>query len=105
MKTYFCGEWLTNVKYKLWVAKTKALTVAKCILSKCDISLSNMGSNALDDHSCSKKHNEKVKNQETGTRLFFQTSLSSTNTGSTSEKPSTVDKRKRNVHEDLIINE
>ena len=104
MKTYFCGEWLTNVKYKLWVAKTKAKTVAKCILSKCDISLSNMGSNALDDHSCSKKQ-RKVKNQEAGVRLFFQTSLSSTNIGSTSEKPSTVDKRKRNVHEDLIINE
>ena len=33
MKTYFCGEWLTNVKYKLWVAKTKAKTVAKCILN------------------------------------------------------------------------
>ena len=71
MKTYFHEEWLTNVKYKLWAVKTKEKTVARCTLCKCDISLSNMGSRALDDHACGKKHSEKVKNQETGIGLFF----------------------------------
>ena len=62
MKTYFREEWLTNVKYKLWVAKAKDKTVARCSLCKSDISLSNMGSIALDDHARGKKHIEKGKN-------------------------------------------
>ena len=55
MKTYFREEWLTNVKYKLWIAKTKEKTVARCTLCKSDISLSNMGISALDDHVTVKK--------------------------------------------------
>ena len=62
MKTYFNEEWLTNVNYKLWVVKTKGKTIARCSLCKSDISLSNMGSSALDDHARDKKHSEKVKN-------------------------------------------
>ena len=42
---------------------------------------------------------------ERGIGLFFQTSMSSTNTDSSSEKPATVKKTKRNTLEDLIINE
>ena len=105
MKTYFREEWLTNVKYKLWVAKTKDKTVARCTLCKLDISLSNMGSSALDDHARGKKHSEKVKSRETGIELFFQTSKSSTNTDFSSEKPATVEKKQKNTLEDLIINE
>ena len=56
MKTYFREEWLANVKYKLWVAKTKEKTVARCTLCKSDISLANMGSSALDVHAGGKKH-------------------------------------------------
>ena len=48
------------------------------------------------------KNSEKVKHQETGIGLFFQTSKSSTD--SSSEKPATVEK-KRITLEDLIINE
>ena len=55
MKTYFHEEWLTNVKYQLWVAKMKDKTVARCTICKSDISLSNMGSSALNDYSCGKK--------------------------------------------------
>ena len=61
MKTYFCEEWLTNVKYKLWVAKTKEKTVARCTLHKSDISLSNMSSSALDDHACVKNTVKKLR--------------------------------------------
>ena len=43
------------MKYKFWVAKTKEKTVARCTLCKFDISLSNMGSSALDDHAGGKK--------------------------------------------------
>ena len=77
MKTYFREECLTNVKYKLWVAKMKDKTVARCTLCKSDISLSNVESSALNDHARGKKHKQKVKNQKTGTELFFQTSKSS----------------------------
>ena len=62
-----------------------------------------MGSSALDDHAHGKKHSEKVKNQETGIGLFFQTSKSSTD--SSSEKPTTIEKKKRTTLEDPIINE
>ena len=49
------------------------------------------------------KSSEKVKNREAGIGLFFQTSKSVTD--SSSEKPATVEKKKRNTLEDLIINE
>ena len=58
---------------------------------------------ALDDLARGKKHSEKIKHQETGIGLFFQTSKSSTD--SSSEKPATVEKNKRKTLEDLIINE
>ena len=51
------------------------------------------------------KNNEKVKNQETVLGLIFQASKSSSKTDSSSEKPATVEKKKRNTLEDLIINE
>ena len=51
------------------------------------------------------KNNEKVKNQETVLGLIFQASKSSSKTDSSSEKPATVGKKKRNTLEDLIINE
>ena len=38
------------MKYKLWVAKTKDKTVVRWTLYKSDISLSNVGSSALDYH-------------------------------------------------------
>ena len=75
---------------------------ARCTLCRSDISLSNMSSTALDDHARGKKHSEKVKNRETGTALFLQTTKSSTD--SSSGKPATVKKKKRNMLEDLIIN-
>ena len=81
----------------------KEKTVARCTLCKSNISLSNMGSSAFDDHAHGKKHSEKVKNQETGIGLFFQTSKSSTD--SSSEKPTTIEKKKRTTLEDPIINE
>ena len=90
------------MKYKLWVAKTKDKTAARCTLCRSNISLSNMSSTALDDHACGKKHSEKVKNRETGIGLFLQTTKSSTD--SSSGKPATVEKKKRNTLEDLIIN-
>ena len=83
------------MKYKLWVVKMKKKTVARCTQCKSDISLSNMGSSALNDHACGKKHSKKVKNLETGIGLFFQTSKSSTD--SSFEKPATVEKKKRNT--------
>ena len=55
MKTYFGKEWLTNVKYKLWVAKMRDKTVARCTPFKSDIFLSNMDSSALDNHARGKK--------------------------------------------------
>ena len=56
--------WSTNFK----VVKTKDKTVARCTLCKFDISLSNMGSSAWDDHARGKKHSKKVKG---ATKLFF----------------------------------
>ena len=56
-----------------------------------------MGSSALDDHACGKKHSEKVENRDTGIGLFFQTCKVSTNSDSCSEKPATVEKEKRNT--------
>ena len=52
-----------------------------------------------------KRHSEKIENRDTGIRLFFQTSKSSADTDSSSVKPATVEKKKRNTLEDLIINE
>ena len=50
------------------------------------------------------KSSERVKNREAGIGLFFQASKSVTD--SSSEKPATVEKKKkRNTLEDLIINE
>ena len=91
------------MKYKLWVAKTKDKTVVRWTLCKSDISLSNMGSSALDYHARGKKHIKKVKNRETDIELFFQTCKLSTNTDSSSERPATV--KKKNTLEDLIANE
>ena len=82
--------------------ENKRQKAARCTLCRSDISLSNMSSTALDDHARGKKHSEKVKNRETGTALFLQTTKSSTD--SSSGKPATVKKKKRNMLEDLIIN-
>ena len=51
------------------------------------------------------KNSEKSENQVTGIGLFFQTSKSSTDTDSSSEKPAMVQKKKRKMLKDLIINE
>ena len=51
------------------------------------------------------KNSEKSENQVTGIGLFFQTSKCSTDTDSSSEKPAMVEKKKRKMLKDLIINE
>ena len=58
-QTYFQDVWLTDVRYKSWVAKTKDKKIARCLICKADISLSNMGCSALDEHACGQKHQKK----------------------------------------------
>ena len=48
-QTYFQDVWLTGVRYKYWVAKTKEKKIACCLICKADISLSKMGCSALDE--------------------------------------------------------
>ena len=38
-RTYFQDVWLTDVRYKSWVAKMKYKKVARCLICKADISL------------------------------------------------------------------
>ena len=52
----FQDEWFTNIKYKLWIAKTKNKKTAQCTLCQKEIDLSTMESAALDLHALSKKH-------------------------------------------------
>ena len=52
----FQDVWLTDVSYKPWVAKTKDKKIARCLICKADISLSNMGCSALDEHARGQKH-------------------------------------------------
>ena len=76
--TYFQKEWLSNSKYKLWIARVKGTKIASCNLCKSDISLSNMGSSALDDHACGKKHKQKVKERQQSLSLYFKSNTCST---------------------------
>ena len=55
-QTYFQDVWLTDVRYKSWVAKTKDTNITRCLICKADISLSSMGCSALDKHARGQKH-------------------------------------------------
>ena len=75
-QTYFQDVWLTNVRYKSWVAKPKDKQIARCLICKADISLSNMGCFALDEHARGQKHQKKdqSRNQSSLSSYFSKTS-------------------------------
>ena len=58
-RTYFQDVWLTDVRYKSWVAKMKYKKVARCLICKADISLSSMGCSALNEHARGQKHQKR----------------------------------------------
>ena len=68
----FQEEWLTNKKYKLWVAKTSSEISAKCILCVKEIDITKMGGSTLDSHATSKKHEQRVKERLQRLDTFFK---------------------------------
>ena len=82
-QTYFQDVWLTDVRYKSWVAKTKDKKIAGSLICKADISLSNIGCSALDEHPRGQKHQKRDQSRN-------QSSLSSyfAKTSSTNRRPS-----------------
>ena len=67
----FNRDWLVNEKYKLWLAKGKNDSCAKCILCSKEIDLSTMRPNALDSHGKGKKHCDISKNRSAGLHCSF----------------------------------
>ena len=57
-KTTFNQKWLEEDAFKLWLAPTKNVSIARCKLCKKDIELSNMGRQALLSHCSGKKHKD-----------------------------------------------
>ena len=57
-QTYFQDVWLTDVRYKSWVAKTKDKKIARCLICKAD-SFSHMGCSALDEYARGQKHKKR----------------------------------------------
>ena len=77
-KTYFQDVWLTYVRMlKLWMVKTKGKKISHCLICKADISLSNMGCSALDEHVCGQKHQKRdqSRNQSSLSSYFSKASI------------------------------
>ena len=92
-------EWLTNKKYKLWVARTSSEKSANCMcLSKIDIT--KMGSSALDSHATSKKPFAKSKRMVTRV-VFKRTSSEASKEPSKSQASSS----KNTSVDQLLIND
>ena len=62
---------MVNEKYKLWFAKGKYDSCAKCILCSKEIDLSTMGANALNSHAKGKKHCDIAKKRSARLHCSF----------------------------------
>ena len=85
-KTYFQDVWLTYVRMlKLWMVKTKGKKISRCLICKADISLSNMGCSALDEHVCGQKHQKRDQSRnQSSLSSYFSKALSTNNRPSNS---------------------
>ena len=61
------------------MAKTKDKKIARCLICKVDISLSNMGFSAVDEHARGQKHQKRDQSQNQSSLSSYFPKTSSTN--------------------------